>query len=116
MTFLTYLLAVILTAEQAFDCISTNLVLSKGRGHEGNGIMAKWMGLVGQWWWTAKLPPLAATWYGVVNLGASWVRVSIPFSRTGTFWFPLLSAVLFLMAAVYAYALWNNYKVAWRQA
>lgn len=91
--------AIILTVEQAFDCISTNLVISKGRGHEGNGIIAKWMGLTGQWWWTCKLPVVAAVWWFAVEGGMS--RFAVAF---------LIVGVL-----VYAWVLYNNYKIAWRQ-
>jgi hypothetical protein len=93
------LLAVVLSAQQAFDCISTNLVISKGRGHEGNGLMAKWMGLTGQWWWMIKLPLVAYVWWLAIMSGGS--RIVIAF--------------LIVAIAVYAWVLWNNYKIAWRQ-
>lgn len=96
---MVYLLAIILTVEQAFDCISTNLVLSKGRGHEGNGLIAKWMGLTGQWWWTIKLPIVGFVWWFAIYGSGS--RIAIAF--------------LLVSAVVYAWVLYNNYKIAWRQ-
>lgn len=114
MLIFTYLLAMILTAEQAFDCISTNLVLSKGRGHEGNGVMAWFMGRMGHWWWMAKLPFVAWLWWAAIKAGPGWARVTVPFS-SGTFGFPVITAILVALVLVYAFVLRSNYKVAWRQ-
>lgn len=97
---IAYLLAAILTAEQAFDCISTNLVISKGRGHEGNGVVAWLQGQLGQWWWIIKLPVVGFVW---------WFAVEGDGSRFTT-------AFLIVAALVYAWVLYNNYKIAWRQA
>lgn len=101
-TLVLYALAVILTIEQAFDCISTNLILSKGRGHEGNGLIAKWMGLVGWWWWSIKVPLVLAIWWMVYAYGAD------PYLR------PPMIAMLAMLAAIYAAVLINNYRIAWR--
>lgn len=109
------ILAVILTAEQAFDCISTNLVISKGRGHEGNGLMAKWMGLAGQWWWIIKLPAVALIWWAVIAGGPFWVRIRYPFSDA-SFSFPLFTFGLALVVIGYGLVVRNNFKIAWRQA
>jgi hypothetical protein len=94
-----YALAVILTAQQALDVISTNLVISKGRGHEGNGLIARWMNLTGKWWWTIKLPLVAVIWWLVLHFGPV----------------PMLVAMFAFLAAVYAYVLINNYQIAWRK-
>lgn len=99
MPYVLYALTVILTAQQALDVISTNIVISKGRGHEGNGLMARWMNVSGQYWWTIKVPLVAAIWALPLYFGPV----------------PMLVAMLAFLAAVYAYVLINNYQIAWRK-
>jgi hypothetical protein len=62
-------------------------------------VLAKWMGLVGQWWWIAKLPVVGYIWWMAVNGGGSRIVV----------------AFFIVVVLVYAWVLYNNYKLAWRQ-
>jgi hypothetical protein len=98
-TIALYALAVILTVQQGLDYVSTKLVLSKGRGHEGNGLMARWMEVSGKWWWTIKLPLVGIIW----GLALSYGPV------------PMLVAMFAFLAAVYTYVLINNYQILWRK-
>lgn len=115
MACLIYILAFVITVEQAFDCISTNLVIFKGRGHEGNGLMARWMGIAGQWWWTIKLPVVAYVWYLAVAVGPGWIKVSMSALPAGYISVPFTVVALLVVASVYGYVLRNNYKIAWRK-
>jgi len=98
MQILLYVLAFIASLLQVFDVLSTNLVISKGRGHEANGLVARWQAWAGDLWWIYKLPLIA-------------VFVSIAMLRPDKW----AVGVLVLVIAVYAYAVQNNYRVAWRQ-
>ncbi len=98
-TIALYALTVILTIQQVLDVISTNLVISKGRGSEGNGLIARWMKVSGQYWWTIKVPLVAAIWVLPLHFGPV----------------PMLVAMFAFLAAVYAYVLINNYQIAWRK-
>lgn len=94
-----YTLAVILTIQQGLDYVSTKLVISKGRGREGNKLMAEWMKIAGPYWWTIKVPLVAMVWGMVFYFGPV----------------PMLVAMLAVLACVYTYVIINNYQIAWRQ-
>ena len=47
--FVLYALALIITVMLAFDYISTALIIRKGRGREGNPLVAWWMQKTGKW-------------------------------------------------------------------
>lgn len=97
---LTVILALLFAVEQAFDVISTNLVISKGRGFEANSLMGKWQAFAGRWWWTIKVPMVCFVWwFAYAGAGSS-----------------LVVAFLLLAVIGYAYVLYNNYLIAWRQA
>ncbi len=94
-----YVLLLVVTVEQVFDVISTVLIIKKGRGSEGNGLMAKWQAITGKWWWTIKVPLILAVWAVVQHYGP----------------LPYIVAVLALLASIYAVVLVNNYQIAWRK-
>lgn len=98
-TIALYALAVILTVQQGLDYVSTKLVLSKGRGHEGNGLMARWMKVSGAYWWTIKVPLVAVIWWLPIHFGP----------------IPYLVAMFAILACIYTYAIVNNYSIAWRK-
>lgn len=83
---------------QVFDVLSTNLVISKGRGHEANGPIAWLQKKLGGWWWVYKIP-LIAVFVAIAIKTSGWPSVG----------------VLTLVCLIYSYAVWNNYMVAWRQ-
>tara|TARA_R110000868_G_scaffold221313_1_gene472861 strand:- start:912 stop:1214 length:303 start_codon:yes stop_codon:yes gene_type:complete len=99
LTIALYALAVILTVQQGLDYVSTALIISKGRGSEGNPLIAKWMALSGEWWWIIKLPLVAVIWWLVFAYGPV----------------PMLIAMFAFLAAIYGYVLVNNYSIAWRK-
>lgn len=99
MHIILYALAIILTVQQGLDYVSTKLVISKGRGHEGNGLMARWMRFSGPHWWTIKVPLVAVIWWLVFSYGPV----------------PMLVAMFAILACIYAYVLVNNYSIAWRK-
>lgn len=93
-----YVFAALASLLQVFDVVSTNLVISKSRGHEANGLVAKLMGWLGGFWWVYKIP-VVAVFAAIAYFQPGWPAVG----------------VLALISAVYAYAVVNNYRVAWRQ-
>lgn len=98
-TIVLYAIAIILTVQQGLDYVSTKLVISKGRGSEGNPVMAKWMALSGQYWWTIKLPLVVVIWWLVFTYGP----------------IPMLIGLLAILAMLYAFVIYNNYQIAWRK-
>lgn len=83
---------------QVFDVLSTNLVISKGRGHEANGLVGWIQKKLGAYWWLYKLPLIGVFLY-IAKANIGWPTIG----------------VLALVCAVYVYAVQNNYRVAWRQ-
>ena len=97
--FVLYALALIITVMLAFDYISTALIIRKGRGREGNPLVAWWMQKTGKWWWTLKAAEAAVVWALVWAYGPE----------------PMLVAILAILAFIHAYVLVNNYQIAWRK-
>lgn len=99
-------LAVILTGEQVFDVFSTSIVIGHGLGHEGNGVMAWLMGRLGHWWWAIKVPIVAGIWYDVLFHAPTVLLFrGVPLQ--------ISLIVPSLLALFYAWALVNNYRIAW---
>lgn len=91
-------LALFLTVTQVYDVITTNLVLKKGRGHEGNGFIAKIMGALGQWWWIIKVPVVVIIWL---------IAAQEPSTAS--------VVALGVIGVVYVLVLYNNFRILWRQ-
>ena len=81
------------------DYLSTSLVLSEGRGTEGNPIVKLLIKLLGKYWWASKLPILGLcifAWFSVI---------------------PSHGVIAFLaLDALFGWVVYHNYKILWRQA
>lgn len=91
-------LVLALIALNVFDVISTNLVLSKGRGSEANPLVALAMKYLGKKWWLYKviILPLAI----VLLMTTSVLALVVALAVDGLF----------------AWVVYHNYLIAWRQA
>jgi len=90
---------VLLVVLNFFDYVSTDLVISKGRGTEANPITKFFMNILGSYWWIQKVVIVGGAVVG------AWIN---PPSTIGI-------VALFAIDAMFAYAVVNNYKIAWRQ-